>query len=291
MSAYEPCVLGSDGRCTRWGHDHSTASDPRPAEGPDREALLRALDEVECPHVSLSWSCRACAADAVLALLPTPPAPGDDQPCAECGVEEFRHGTVDGCSGFRPLPTPQTATTGQGASSEASRGAAAAPASAAPSSLPTPPAPGDGEELRAEREHFVRAAAVNVGQDIMAADVRFLFDRLDEARAALAARDTDQGAGEALAEVERLVAKPWALRDQRGQTVMAVPIHDLRAALARATPEARIHNPGVHKPFTDDGATYCGHAGDGGIWDGCGEAWPCSTVRARATPEAGEEKS
>jgi hypothetical protein len=138
---------------------------------------------------------------------PTPPAPGD-QPCAECGVEENRHGTVDGCSGFRPLP-----------------------------------APGDGEGLRAEREHFVRAAAVNVGQDIMAADVRFLFDRLDEARAALAARDTDQGAGEALAEVERLVAKPWALRDQRGQTVMAVPIHDLRTALARATPEAGEHNP------------------------------------------------
>jgi hypothetical protein len=174
---------------------------------------------------------------------PTPPAPGD-QPCAECGVEENRHGTVDGCSGFRPLP-----------------------------------APGDGEGLRAEREHFVRAAAVNVGQDIMAADVRFLFDRLDEARAALAARDTDTadralaaelakahariaslewllrhagpipephntawtplsppapGDGEGLrAEVERLIEKPWALRDQRGQTVMAVPVRDLAMALHR----------------------------------------------------------
>lgn len=34
----------------------------------------------------------------------------------------------------------------------------------------------------------------------------------------------------------------------------------------------------VHKPFTDDGVTYCG-------WDkheGCGEVWPCSTVRAQA---------
>ena len=32
----------------------------------------------------------------------------------------------------------------------------------------------------------------------------------------------------------------------------------------------------THKPFTDDGVTYCG-------WDkhdGCGEVWPCSTVRA-----------
>jgi hypothetical protein len=34
----------------------------------------------------------------------------------------------------------------------------------------------------------------------------------------------------------------------------------------------------IHKPFTDDGVTYCG-------WDlheGCGEVWPCSTMRARA---------
>lgn len=31
----------------------------------------------------------------------------------------------------------------------------------------------------------------------------------------------------------------------------------------------------THSPFTDDGVTYCG-------WDrreGCGEQWPCSTVR------------
>jgi hypothetical protein len=246
-------------------------TDPRPAEGPDREALAccgMCDDDCDCESVESclrDWRQRAEKAEHALSLLPTspapgcpsgrcehradahtthpaglclirgcpcptPPAPGEepetlaetverfripeippapgDQPCAECGVEENRHGTVDGCSGFRPLP-----------------------------------APGDGEGLRAEREHFVRAAAVNVGQDIMAADVRFLFDRLDEARAALAARDTDQGAGEALAEVERLVAKPWALRDQRGQTVMAVPIHDLRTALARATPEAGEHNP------------------------------------------------
>jgi hypothetical protein len=34
----------------------------------------------------------------------------------------------------------------------------------------------------------------------------------------------------------------------------------------------------VHKPFDDDGLTYCGWDGH----EGCGEAWPCSTVRARA---------
>lgn len=33
-----------------------------------------------------------------------------------------------------------------------------------------------------------------------------------------------------------------------------------------------------HRPFTDDGVTYCGLDGKGG----CGELWPCSTVRAKA---------
>lgn len=40
----------------------------------------------------------------------------------------------------------------------------------------------------------------------------------------------------------------------------------------------------VHKPFDDDGVTYCGWDGH----DGCGEVWPCSTIRAieaRATCE------
>lgn len=34
----------------------------------------------------------------------------------------------------------------------------------------------------------------------------------------------------------------------------------------------------VHKPFTDDGVTYCGWDGH----EGCGEVWPCATVRERA---------
>lgn len=35
--------------------------------------------------------------------------------------------------------------------------------------------------------------------------------------------------------------------------------------------------PDDHRPFTDDGVTYCGFDGNGG----CGELWPCSTVRGR----------
>ena len=32
----------------------------------------------------------------------------------------------------------------------------------------------------------------------------------------------------------------------------------------------------VHKPFPDDGIMYCGWDGH----EGCGEVWPCSTVRS-----------
>lgn len=49
------------------------------------------------------------------------------------------------------------------------------------------------------------------------------------------------------------------------------PIHQV-AAVQPAAPTTEMH-----KPFTDDGVTYCG-------WDrheGCGEVWPCSTERAR----------
>ena len=47
----------------------------------------------------------------------------------------------------------------------------------------------------------------------------------------------------------------------------------LREAMA-----ADLAEPGAerHTPVTDDGVTYCGWDGI----DGCGEIWPCSTVRA-----------
>ena len=38
----------------------------------------------------------------------------------------------------------------------------------------------------------------------------------------------------------------------------------------------------VHEPYNDDGALYCGWTGDGGTFGGCGHAWPCPTVTARA---------
>lgn len=35
----------------------------------------------------------------------------------------------------------------------------------------------------------------------------------------------------------------------------------------------------IHKPFTDDGVTYCGWDG----YEGCGELWPCSAVQFAGT--------
>lgn len=43
-------------------------------------------------------------------------------------------------------------------------------------------------------------------------------------------------------------------------------------------------NTGVHKPYTDDGVTYCGWDGH----EGCGEMWPCSAVRDATRTERGE---
>ena len=43
--------------------------------------------------------------------------------------------------------------------------------------------------------------------------------------------------------------------------------------------------PEVHKPFPDDGVTYCGwHSGNGVVHEGCGEVWPCSAVRNHRNP-------
>ncbi len=39
----------------------------------------------------------------------------------------------------------------------------------------------------------------------------------------------------------------------------------------------KIHDPGIHQPFDDDGVDYCGWRGDDGIHGGCGELWPCSS--------------
>lgn len=46
-------------------------------------------------------------------------------------------------------------------------------------------------------------------------------------------------------------------------------------AATRARMADRDGGTSEHRPYTDDGVTYCG-------WDqheGCGELWPCSTVR------------
>ena len=78
-----------------------------------------------------------------------------------------------------------------------------------------------------------------------------------------------------LQDVERVVAfvAPLIAEDARERMVAAAG-----KALERegtATPIA------VHQRFPDDGVDYCGwHVGSGVVHDGCGEVWPCSTVRS-----------
>jgi len=51
-----------------------------------------------------------------------------------------------------------------------------------------------------------------------------------------------------------------------------------RSPLRLVALPSRGSDESVHRPFTDDGVTYCGWDGH----DGCGEVWPCSTVQARS---------
>jgi hypothetical protein len=47
----------------------------------------------------------------------------------------------------------------------------------------------------------------------------------------------------------------------------------------------RLMGVSVHKPFTDDGVTYCGWATGHEVIDGCGEVWPCAAVRKAQPPD------
>lgn len=51
----------------------------------------------------------------------------------------------------------------------------------------------------------------------------------------------------------------------------------------------KIHDPEVHQPFDDEGVDYCGWRGDGGIYGGCGEVWPCTAVLPPADPHWTDE--
>jgi hypothetical protein len=171
----------------------ATYTPPAPAEGPDREALRR--------HRAASYAIREVyrvvtansgmtadradafadeAADAVLALLPTPPASGDEpERCA-------RHGMVD-CACVK-VPAPG----GDPLSVADWNNALPGDDDSDPE-----PAPISGEGLRGEV-----AAAVWTQNRVLAAEV----DRL---RAALAARDTDQGARDAQLRANLAATDDW----------------------------------------------------------------------------------
>jgi hypothetical protein len=147
-------------------------TDARPPEGPDRDALVAAMIDAAERRDDETTPFYEALADAVLALLPTPPAPAEG-PDREA-LRDFLRLSMSEANVQHALAL-----------------------------LPTPPAPGGGEGLRAdpvetlcaEWEHLAasgRAPSWSVPASLL--------------RAALAARDTDQGARDALAEVRVLSA-------------------------------------------------------------------------------------
>lgn len=117
-------------------------------------------------------------------------------------------------------------------------------------------------------------------------------DTLTTARGVMAERDNLRAnAVGALAQRERALAERdearaalAAVRAVVGEHPASALAPALRAALAAAgVPEPpQEPQPEQHKPYNDDGALYCGYwAGAHGIIDGCGQAWPCPTVKMR----------
>lgn len=50
---YEPCVLGADGECSRWSHDHTAASQPEAAPATpvsDTDEVFAILDELNASN-------------------------------------------------------------------------------------------------------------------------------------------------------------------------------------------------------------------------------------------------
>jgi hypothetical protein len=307
---------------------------PRPAEGPDREALLAAMNAL---YERNGWVQPTFGqiADAVLALLPTPPAPGDGhsqhvagtQPgaCDECFA--YLAGAADQAASMRRDGWIEPAPGGGGTDLRGEVGARAAVlsrwvddglAGRDPETIVWHRVAKIGEEagevidaligatggnprkgVVGSMDHVVKelldVAATALGAvehltgnqgtsgDRLAVHFGTLLDRVDlPDPAALAARDTDQGARDALAEVRALskaaAPGPWTFHgvasvaggmiydptrtiagvyyeqpedhdgsivrhllvseaDANGALIVAA-VNYVRAALARATPEA-----------------------------------------------------
>jgi hypothetical protein len=82
-------------------------------------------------------------------------------------------------------------------------------------------------------------------------------------------------AGFGVAVLDALAAAGWRKTTEPGCTCPTAGV--------MVRPECTAHPPVVHKPFSDDGVLYCGWSSGRRIYEGCGETWPCATVRARAT--------
>jgi hypothetical protein len=285
---------------------------PRPADaasassqGPDREALARriliALTNVpdECAHERHGIpGCVHCDVDAVLALLPTPSAPGDEPVFARMPTSvrryvmrpmtEAEEATEDASGPWEYPPAPGDVTEADYRGAEDPFADPPAPGDPNdPDPEPytgwqllhdgygnlaaVPPAPGGGEGLRAAAEKRLLHGHNDTCDMAMDKAAGPSFQGYactcghDDLTAALAARDTDQGAGDALAEAAK---------------------HMLRTVEGRAWRMT---------PYDSDTETRCSSLV--GPDEPCGECIPCWTYNvtkaaaalraalARATPE------
>ena len=213
-------------------------TDPRPAEGPDREALQALVNRWQIrANVSddrrVAYMLRFCADEltAVLALLPSPPAPGGEcsRRCSE--MHRYDAGCVLGPALGNERLTPES---GQRRSD-----------------LPLPPAPGGGDtDLRAaaravsEELHRLCDRTTTENPRIPPSDVRVVANRLDRALAARPDADRDALARAVQAEVARCEERvtesvaytlPWLNRAFVAgvNASRQVTARHLRAALAR----------------------------------------------------------
>lgn len=113
------------------------------------------------------------------------------------------------------------------------------------------------------------------------------------ARAVIKRNHAAQGSGDREAndwtlalqkELAQVVVVAMKIAEREGFSLLAAVVAERDALDARwkALAKRPRGSDGIHTPVNDDGVTYCGWDGI----DGCGELWPCSTVRATGGTEA-----
>jgi hypothetical protein len=242
-------------------------TDDRPAEAPDREALGDLLAHHAFSRVNDDgWTVCLCGhvaegddddgsharhqADAVLALLPTPPAPGDREglraEVEDAVIEGFAEGTSDDFDCVHNLaPISRrvlAALAARDTPGEGLRADLAYIAGKARSWARSVGATSEATRIDTIEVHLRAALAArdtDTADRALAAELAKAHERIASLEWLLShsrvARDTDQGARAALAEVERLCDEALARHYGVRYGAPVVGVDAIRAVLARDT--------------------------------------------------------